>query len=93
MQMFEMLVNEARDIRFVIVKAGGMATKSAVEDVLMLRHSEIGRSEAHEVTNYIEQNNIDAFPMRRRFEMDIEPTIEDFPEIRNIRVPFLKLEN
>ena len=87
--MFEKLVAEAIDIRYAIVNAGGMATKSAVEDVLIARHS-IDRYDAHVVTNHIEFNDLDRFPLRRRFEDGEAPTINDFPEIRNVRVPFLR---
>jgi len=54
---FENLITEARIIRGDIMLAGQMATKSRVEDVLMLRYS-FDRGVAHMILNTIEQRNL-----------------------------------
>lgn len=51
------LVEEALAVRRQIISDGQMATKSAVEDVLMKRH-DIDRCVAHDVMNHIERNNL-----------------------------------
>lgn len=50
-------VDEALDIRRTIIAAGGMATKTAVEDVLMERHG-MERGDAHSIMNHIEAHNL-----------------------------------
>lgn len=54
---FRRLVEQAQDIQYLIVKAGGMATKSLVEDCLMHRNEDIDPVTAHDVTNTVEQAN------------------------------------
>ena len=54
---FERLCEIATDVRFLIVKGGGMATKSAIEDYLMARFG-ITRDVPHEVTNSLESRNV-----------------------------------
>lgn len=51
------LVDEALAIRRAIVAAGGMATKTAVENELMQRHG-MSRSDAHSIMNHIEAHNL-----------------------------------
>lgn len=51
------LVAEALEIRRSIVASGDMATKTAVENVLMQRHG-ISRSDAHGILNHIESQNL-----------------------------------
>jgi hypothetical protein len=50
----------AVDVQFLIVKGGGMATKSVVEDYLMPRFG-IDRCLAHEVMNDLERENVRPF--------------------------------
>ena len=84
---YDKLLQEAIDIRYVIVSMGGMATKSCVEDVLMLRHG-INRPNAHDIMNHIEFNDLDRFPLRRGFSGK-PPSLFDFPEIAQVDVPYL----
>lgn len=78
---------EAIRIRFLIVKAGRMATKTAVEDVLMIRHPELDRAAAHDVMNTIEYTQAERpyFRFRDRGICWIadtpEPQPGDYPEI------------
>jgi len=51
------MVDVALDIQKRIVEAGGMATKSIVEDELMLMFG-IDRYVAHNITNHIEYHNL-----------------------------------
>jgi hypothetical protein len=86
---FEALVHEAVEIKYVIYKAGGMATKTAVEDVLMLRHSGLDRYEAHDVLNRVEFLNL---KIRKPYACEANterPTLADYPEISQVEVPFL----
>lgn len=53
-QQFEQITNATVDIQYLIVKAGGMATKS--EDVLMARYG-LDRGDAHTFTNFVESKN------------------------------------
>ncbi len=85
------IYEEARDIRYVIHLAGGMATKTAVEDVLLARHATLNRADAHAIMNWIEFNDIDRFVHKRHFE-GAPPTIADYPEINQAHVPFLSGE-
>ena len=81
------LLQEAINIRYVIIAMGGMATKSCVEDVLMVRHG-INRGKAHDIMNHIEFNNLDLFLIQREFSGK-PPTLLDFPEIAQVDVPHL----
>lgn len=83
-QTFETILNEVSEIQFLIVKAGKMATKSKVEDILMKRHG-LDRGDAHTFTNCTENLNIRDFRFR---DIGIvwtakrpEPTLDKFPEI------------
>ena len=86
-ERFLALVEEARDIRYVLYCDGAKVTKSIVEDVLMARHG-IDRDLGHSITNYIEYHNLDAFPRRRLFEGRPAPTLADFPEIATVKVEY-----
>lgn len=55
---WQKLVDEALQIRRAIVRAGQMATKSLVEDILLLYHQEIDRGAAHDVIHHIEARNL-----------------------------------
>jgi len=80
---FTALIREALQVQYLIVKAGGMATKSRVEDALMTRHS-IDRSLAHDVTNTVESRNLRAWDTCFGFRwagIGPEPQAGDWPEI------------
>jgi len=49
-------VEEAEDWKYLIVKRGGMARKSDLDDWLMARHG-ITQSEAHDIANEVEYRN------------------------------------
>lgn len=55
---WERLRNDALAIRQIIFEHGGMANKSAVEDVMMRKHPGLDRSEAHDILNHIEYHNM-----------------------------------
>lgn len=55
--VFLTVVQDALVIRRRIVAAGGMATKTVVEDELMPKHG-IDRRAAHDVMNHIEYHNL-----------------------------------
>lgn len=86
-EMFQEIVQATEEIQFLIVKAGGMATKSKVEDALMKRY-QFARSDAHSFTNFVEGNF-----SRRSCAWQIlqrgatwqakrnEPQASDYPEI------------
>lgn len=54
---YQLMIITARQIQGRIVKDGGMATKSKVEDELMPAFN-ITRSLAHDITNHISQHNL-----------------------------------
>ncbi len=87
-ERFLALVEEARDIRYVLYCDGAKVTKSAVEDVLMARHGDVDRGLGHSVLNHIEYQNIDPFPRRRRFDGRRPPTLSDFPEIADVAIEY-----
>lgn len=70
------LLEEAVKITEVIVTHGGMATKTAVEDVLMNRFDSLNRCEAHDVMNAVEFLNLK--PPDRRFNDEPAPTLEQY---------------
>lgn len=83
--LWSFFIEEAQSIRYLIIKSGGMATKSRVEDVLMARHQGMNRGEAHGLMNWIEFMNEDWFRIGNpsiwtRSDM-VEPKLEDYPEI------------
>lgn len=51
------MVEQAREIQGRIITAGGMATKSSVEDELMPLYG-IDRGTAHDIMNHIEYHNM-----------------------------------
>ncbi len=50
------MIEEAEDWKYLIVKAGGMARKSDLDDWLMARHG-LTRGEAHDIANHVEYIN------------------------------------
>lgn len=55
---FRLLIIEARTHVGTIMRAGGMATKSAVENLLMAAHPGLTRRHGHDVMNHIEYHNL-----------------------------------
>ena len=72
------LTKEALRITEVIVVNGGMATKSAVEDVLMAMFHSLTRYRAHAIMNHLEVNNM-RIP-DRRFDRDDVPTLDEYAQ-------------
>lgn len=81
------LILLVESVRYLIVKAGGMACKSLVEEVLMSQ-LEIGREDAHSVTNMAEQANLRLFVVNPTIWTSYrwpEPKIEDWPYLQNFK--------
>lgn len=82
------LIVFVESIRYLIVKSGGMATKSLVEDVLMDRFGCLDRSDAHTMTNIAEVANERLFtigPTRWTSDQWAEPQVGDWPYLENMR--------
>ena len=73
-EFFNTLVVEAVRVRDAVVFAGGMATKSFMEDFLMLKHSGLSRHDAHTVTNHIEYEN-------KKLSHSSNSTLQEYPEV------------
>ena len=80
------LIDESCAIKWLIYINGGNATKSTVEDVLMLRHPDIDHFTAHEVQNLIEYHCLlqQTFIMRQWNYPSPEPELSDYPEINQL---------
>jgi len=88
------LLIDAVRVTYAIVKAGGMASKSIVEDVLMLKHG-VGRDLAHDLTNLIESINMSykgiwdhEDPNETPTKYTAMPTIAEYAEY--LRVVYVK---
>lgn len=83
-QTYFRLLDEINDIRYLIVKAGGMATKSRVEEVLMARYK-FDRSDAHSLVNCAEAANARDFMIGRNGATwqakRPEPKLENWKEL------------
>lgn len=81
---YEAILSEVSEIQFLIIKAGGMATKTKVENVLMTRYG-FDRCDARTFTNSAESRNVRAWEMLARGlawrGVGPEPTIEKYPEL------------
>lgn len=81
-QTYLKILDETIEIQYLIIAAGGIATKTAVENILMRRHS-LNRSDAHSFTNYAESRQ--DFMVRsgkvQWLAKRPQPTIEDWPEM------------
>ena len=58
-EMFDELVTHSVTLRATIMQHGGMATKSVIEDVLMLMYPGLNREQAHMIQNHVEHRNLD----------------------------------
>jgi len=92
----EVLSNAAQDIQYLIVKGGGMATKSLVEDVLIERYG-VSSYRAHQIMNDLEYNNVrpmvfsDGGVNWNQAETSRpEPKLDDYPEINKVGFEVLK---
>ncbi len=74
MEHFESLIYQAICVRDAVVDAGGMATKSFMEDYLVFHHPDLSRGDAHDVTNTIEFE-------QRTLTYDDKPTLNEYPEV------------
>ena len=80
---------EAIRIRYLIVREGGMATKTAVEDVMILRGTVPDRYAGHQIMNDIEFYNLSVWPGRAwPAHYGEEPALADYPEIFKVGVKF-----
>ena len=84
-QVYNRLMDEIDDIRYLLVIDGQMATKTKVEDVLMARYG-FERGDAHTMMNYCEQENRRAFMIGGNSgtlwrAKRAEPIFADWPEI------------
>ena len=83
------LTREALRITEVIVVNGGMATKSAVEDVLMEMFQSLTRYRAHAIMNHLEINNM-KIPDRRFNHVDT-PTLEEYaPYMKGVEIKWYR---
>jgi hypothetical protein len=82
------LLQEAINIVYIIYSMGGMANKSTVEDVLMLRHPSVDRAKAHDIMNHIEYYNLTGHKALRIMALN-PPSLFDFPEISQVNIPHI----
>ena len=86
------ILDHAFNVRYLIFENGGMATKSAVEDVLMNIYPFLPRDSAHSLMNYIESNNQSCISQVARRER--LPTLEEYaPYMTDVRIPFFDGRN
>ena len=80
------LIDESCAIKWLIYINGGNATKSSVEDVLILRNPNTDRVVAHDVQNLIEYHCLlqSSFINRRWLADGNEPQLQDYPEINQL---------
>ncbi len=80
------LIDESCAIKWLIYINGGNATKSTVEDVLILRNPDCDQFTAHDVQNLIEYHCLlqSSFINRRWLGVGDEPTLQDYPEINQL---------
>ncbi len=80
------LIDESCAIKWLIYINGGNASKSIVEDVLILRNPNTDRFVAHDVQNIIECHCLlqSSFINRRWLADGNEPTLQDYPEINQL---------
>lgn len=85
------ILDDVPKLQFLIVQAGGMATKSLVEDMLMLRHN-IDRYTAHEYTNENERLNVQYFRIGNgiRWIKGDAPALKDYPEVNQVEFKIYK---
>ena len=86
-KVYNQLLDEITDIRWLVMKAGRMATKTVVEDVLMERYN-CNRGDAHTLLNYSENINSCDIVINRDGAQWLSnrpmPKIQDWPEIRRL---------
>lgn len=82
--IFETLLQEVTEIQYLIVKSGKMATKTAVENILIKRHG-LDRADAHTLTNTTESRNKMDFSISNGKIVwtanRSEPTQDKYPEL------------
>ena len=74
-KMWEKLTDAARIVEVIFVN-GGMATKSAVEVILMARYPGMSHSDAHDAMNTLEFFNVQ--PNHGPYEDETPPTIDEY---------------
>lgn len=82
---YKELTQAVLDVKFLIVKNGGMATKSAVEDYFIQARG-LDRLTIHEILNHLEYNNVLPFVIsdgkvywNQIYMMRPEPKLEQYP--------------
>lgn len=83
-------IDEALNIRYLIMQNNGNASKTAVEDVLMKRHPGLERYDAHQLMNHIEQYQLDRDIMHCWKLKRPAPTMEQYPEIWQCHIRWYK---
>lgn len=85
-QQFEVVADAAVDIQYLIVKSGGMATKTKVEDVLMGRY-QLSRGDAHTIVNFVEsRQDFTVGSGRIRWQANRpEPQPQQYPQMEYYR--------
>ncbi len=80
------LIDESCAIKWLIYINGGNASKSTVEDVLILRNPDCDQFAAHDVQNIIEHHCLlqSSFINRRWLADGNEPQLQDYPEINQL---------
>lgn len=84
------LTQEALVVRWLIYTEGGMATKTAVEDVMLLRHPLLTRYDFHQIMNQVEFYQLDNNLIRYGH---LPYTIEDMPEIKQCDIRWWRMVN
>lgn len=86
-QQYQEILAQINDIRYLIVKAGGMATKTRTEEVLMTRYG-LDRGDAHTFVNLSESSGSYDFTIGRDVvrwtAVRPEPKLADWPEIKEV---------
>jgi len=70
---FEAITNDAIKLTAAVVRGGGMATKSFIEDWLMAHHYGLSKIDARWITNQIEFN---------RLEWTGPADLADYPDVK-----------
>lgn len=84
-QTYFKILAETSEIQYLIVAAGGIATKTAVENILMKRY-DLDRGDAHTFTNQAEslQDFMVYSGKVRWLAKRPVPKIEDYPEFKEM---------
>jgi hypothetical protein len=86
-EQYKKILDQITDIRWLIIRAGGIATKTVVENILMLRYG-CSRGDAHTLLNCSENLNAQHIMMGRDGAQWLSkramPKLEDWPELMEL---------